>query len=29
MVSPWMEHGTIMNYLEEYGHGNVDKLVSF
>ncbi|KAJ7353516.1 kinase-like domain-containing protein [Mycena albidolilacea] len=27
MVSPWMEHGTIMNYLEEYGHGNVDKLL--
>lgn len=29
MVSPWMEHGTVINYLKEHGHGNVDKLVSF
>ncbi|KAJ7776684.1 kinase-like domain-containing protein [Mycena olivaceomarginata] len=27
MVSPWMEHGTVLNYLKEYGHTNVDKLL--
>ncbi|KAF8183900.1 kinase-like domain-containing protein, partial [Mycena galopus ATCC 62051] len=27
MVSPWMEHGTVMNYLKEHGHGNVDRLL--
>ncbi|KAJ6463328.1 kinase-like domain-containing protein [Mycena sanguinolenta] len=25
MVSPWMEHGTILNYLQNHGHANVDK----
>ncbi|KAJ7036189.1 hypothetical protein C8F04DRAFT_1394417 [Mycena alexandri] len=29
MVSPWMEHGTILNYLKNHGHGNVDQLASF
>ncbi|KAJ7147345.1 kinase-like domain-containing protein [Mycena filopes] len=29
LVSPWMEHGTIMNYLNQHGHANVDKLASF
>jgi len=27
MVSPWMEHGTVLNYLKEHGHTNVDKLL--
>ncbi|KAF8183844.1 kinase-like domain-containing protein [Mycena galopus ATCC 62051] len=27
MVSPWMEHGTVMNYLKTYGLANVDKLL--
>ncbi|KAJ7712491.1 kinase-like domain-containing protein, partial [Mycena metata] len=27
MVSPWMEHGTVLNYLEDHGHGDVDKLL--
>ncbi|KAJ7160764.1 kinase-like domain-containing protein [Mycena filopes] len=27
MVSPWMEHGTIINYLNQHGHANVDKLL--
>ncbi|KAF8172841.1 kinase-like domain-containing protein [Mycena galopus ATCC 62051] len=27
MVSPWMEHGTVMNYLKEHSHGNVDRLL--
>ncbi|KAJ6542592.1 kinase-like domain-containing protein [Mycena capillaripes] len=27
MVSPWMEHGTVMNYLKEHGHTYVDKLL--
>ncbi|KAF7326860.1 Kinase-like protein [Mycena venus] len=27
MVSPWMEHGTVLNYLKNYGHANVDKLL--
>jgi serine/threonine protein kinase len=29
MVSPWMEHGTVMHYLKTHGYANVDKLVSF
>jgi serine/threonine protein kinase len=24
-----MEHGTVMNYIQDHGHTNVDKLVSF
>ncbi|KAJ7772980.1 hypothetical protein DFH07DRAFT_148774 [Mycena maculata] len=28
MVSPWMEHGTVLNYLKDHGHANVDKLLS-
>ncbi|KAJ6518641.1 kinase-like domain-containing protein, partial [Mycena sanguinolenta] len=28
MVSPWMEHGTVMNYLQRQGHANVDKLAN-
>ncbi|KAF8174637.1 kinase-like domain-containing protein [Mycena galopus ATCC 62051] len=27
MVSPWMKHGTVINYLETHGHANVDKLL--
>ncbi|KAF8174708.1 kinase-like domain-containing protein [Mycena galopus ATCC 62051] len=27
MVSPWMEHGTVMNYLKIHGYVNVDKLL--
>ncbi|KAJ7145894.1 kinase-like domain-containing protein [Mycena epipterygia] len=27
MVSPWMEHGTILKYLEVHGRANVDKLL--
>ncbi|KAJ7468550.1 kinase-like domain-containing protein [Mycena latifolia] len=27
MVSPWMEHGTVLNYLKHHGRGNVDKLL--
>ncbi|KAJ7620606.1 kinase-like domain-containing protein [Mycena polygramma] len=27
MVSPWMEHGTVMNYLQDHGHTRVDKLL--
>jgi serine/threonine protein kinase len=27
MVSPWMGHGTVMDYLKNHGHENVDKLV--
>ncbi|KAF7340966.1 Kinase-like protein [Mycena sanguinolenta] len=27
MVSPWMEHGTVPNYLKQHGHRNVDKLL--
>ncbi|KAJ6457351.1 kinase-like domain-containing protein, partial [Mycena sanguinolenta] len=27
MVSPWMEHGTVLKYLEQYGHRTVDKLL--
>ncbi|KAF8183723.1 kinase-like domain-containing protein [Mycena galopus ATCC 62051] len=27
MVSPWMEHGTVMHYLKTHGHANVNKLL--
>jgi hypothetical protein len=27
MVSPWMENGTVLNYLEEHGRKDVDRLV--
>ncbi|KAJ7748023.1 kinase-like domain-containing protein [Mycena metata] len=27
MVSPWMEHGTILNYLNIHGRSTVDKLL--
>ncbi|KAF8169191.1 kinase-like domain-containing protein [Mycena galopus ATCC 62051] len=27
MVSPWMEHGTVIDYLKTHGHANVDKLL--
>ncbi|KAJ6476169.1 kinase-like domain-containing protein [Mycena sanguinolenta] len=27
MVSPWMEHGTVTNYLKRHGLANVDKLL--
>ncbi|KAJ7041252.1 kinase-like domain-containing protein, partial [Mycena alexandri] len=27
LVSPWMENGTVLNYLEIHGHANVDKLL--
>ncbi|KAJ7886908.1 kinase-like domain-containing protein [Mycena leptocephala] len=27
MVSPWMEHGTVLNYLDCYGRADVDKLL--
>jgi hypothetical protein len=27
MVSPWMDHGTVLDYLSDYGRGNVDKFV--
>ncbi|KAF8130910.1 kinase-like domain-containing protein [Mycena galopus ATCC 62051] len=27
MVLPWMEHGTVMHYLKQHGHENVDKLL--
>ncbi|KAF7374431.1 hypothetical protein MSAN_00327200 [Mycena sanguinolenta] len=27
MVSPWMEHGTVLDYLKQHGHGHVDKLL--
>ncbi|KAJ7160881.1 kinase-like domain-containing protein [Mycena filopes] len=27
MVSPWMEHGTILNYLKRHGRANVDELL--
>jgi hypothetical protein len=26
MVSPWMENGTVLKYLEEHGRQEVDKL---
>ncbi|KAF8150405.1 kinase-like domain-containing protein [Mycena galopus ATCC 62051] len=28
IVSPWMEHGTVINYLEKNGRENVDRLLS-
>ncbi|KAJ6570716.1 kinase-like domain-containing protein [Mycena sp. CBHHK59/15] len=28
MVSPWMEHGTVLTYLDNHGRANVDKLLS-
>ncbi|KAJ7823078.1 kinase-like domain-containing protein [Mycena olivaceomarginata] len=27
MVSPWMEHGTVLQYLKEHGPANVDRLL--
>jgi hypothetical protein len=27
MVSPWMENGTVLKYLEDYGRQDVDRLV--
>ncbi|KAF7370865.1 Kinase-like protein [Mycena sanguinolenta] len=27
MVSPWMEHGTVLNYLRTHGHAYLDKLL--
>ncbi|KAJ7778419.1 kinase-like domain-containing protein [Mycena metata] len=27
LVSPWMENGTVLSYLENHGHSNVDKLL--
>ncbi|KAJ7141842.1 kinase-like domain-containing protein [Mycena crocata] len=27
IVSPWMEHGTVLNYLQAHGRANVDKLL--
>ncbi|KAJ7202467.1 kinase-like domain-containing protein [Mycena haematopus] len=27
MISPWMEHGTVINYLKTHGYANVDKLL--
>ncbi|KAJ6554016.1 kinase-like domain-containing protein [Mycena vulgaris] len=27
MVSPWMEHGTVLEYLKSHGRENVDKLL--
>ncbi|KAF8145715.1 kinase-like domain-containing protein [Mycena galopus ATCC 62051] len=26
LVSPWMEHGTVLHYLDRHGRANVDKL---
>ncbi|KAJ7921494.1 kinase-like domain-containing protein, partial [Mycena leptocephala] len=28
MVSLWMENGTVVNYIENYGYANVDKLLA-
>ncbi|KAJ7195884.1 ankyrin repeat-containing domain protein [Mycena rebaudengoi] len=28
MVSPWMEHGTVLKYLNDHGRANVDRLVN-
>ncbi|KAJ7233189.1 kinase-like domain-containing protein [Mycena rebaudengoi] len=28
MVSPWMEHGTVLRYLDKHGRANVDRLLS-
>ncbi|KAJ7260878.1 kinase-like domain-containing protein [Mycena haematopus] len=27
MVSPWMNHGTVINYLKNHGYANVNKLL--
>ncbi|KAJ7663064.1 kinase-like domain-containing protein [Mycena polygramma] len=27
MVTPWMKHGTVLECLDEYGRGNVDKFL--
>ncbi|KAJ7619423.1 kinase-like domain-containing protein [Roridomyces roridus] len=27
LVSPWMEHGTVLNYLKDHGRANVDKVL--
>jgi serine/threonine protein kinase len=27
MVSPWMENGTVLKYLNDHGRADVDKLV--
>ncbi|KAJ7301263.1 kinase-like domain-containing protein, partial [Mycena albidolilacea] len=27
LVSPWMEHGTVLNHLKEYGYTNVDRFL--
>ncbi|KAJ7721142.1 kinase-like domain-containing protein, partial [Mycena metata] len=27
LVSPWMEHGTILSYLKDHGPANVDKFL--
>ncbi|KAF8150312.1 kinase-like domain-containing protein, partial [Mycena galopus ATCC 62051] len=27
IVSPWMEHGTVLSYLKTHGHATVDKLL--
>ncbi|KAJ7864411.1 kinase-like domain-containing protein [Mycena leptocephala] len=27
MVSPWMEHGTVLQYLKDHGPANVDRLL--
>ncbi|KAK7063547.1 PINc domain-containing protein [Favolaschia claudopus] len=27
MVSPWMQHGTVIQYLKEHGHAKLDKLL--
>ncbi|KAF7333645.1 Kinase-like protein [Mycena sanguinolenta] len=27
MVSPWMKHGSVINYLKTHGHANVDMLL--
>ncbi|KAF7326855.1 Kinase-like protein [Mycena venus] len=27
MVSPWMDHGTVINYLDTHGNANLDKLL--
>ncbi|KAF7373350.1 Kinase-like protein [Mycena sanguinolenta] len=27
MISPWMEHGTVLNHLKTHGHANLHKLL--
>ncbi|KAF7360366.1 Kinase-like protein [Mycena venus] len=27
MVSPWMDHGTVVNYLNTHGHANLNKVL--